>query len=109
MCCSLAARALYQLDSDETFLVMITVLNLVQWSVLIALPVVQVCMSSSLIMVFYTCGYGVQAVRLTVTGNEVETLGQELRTRPFVYSDAAQLDLDSLVMYTSNLNMSVST
>jgi len=50
-----------------------------------------------------------QAVRLTVTGNEIETLGQELRTRPFVYSDAAQLDLDSLVMYTSNLNMSVST
>jgi len=49
-----------------------------------------------------------QAVRLTVTGNEIETLGQELRTRPFVYSDAAQLDLDSLVMYTSNLNMSVS-
>ncbi|XP_065887312.1 uncharacterized protein [Dysidea avara] len=82
-----AARALYQLDSGETFVVVITVLNLIQWSVLIALPVVQ-------------------ALRLTVTGNEIETLGQELRTRPFVYSDAAQLDLDSLVMYTSNLNMS---
>ena len=48
-----------------------------------------------------------QGVRLTVAGNELETLGQELRTRPFVYQDAPQLDLDSLVMYTSNLNMNV--
>jgi len=46
-------------------------------------------------------------VRLTVAGNELETLGQELRTRPFVYRDVPQLDLDSLVMYTSNLNMNV--
>jgi len=51
-CCSLAARALYQLDSDETFLVVITVLNLVQWSVLIALPMVQVCMSSCFLWCF---------------------------------------------------------
>ena len=47
-------------------------------------------------------------MRLTIAGNELETLGQELRTRPFVYQDVPQLDLDSLVMYTSNLSMNVS-
>ena len=32
----------------------------------------------------------------------------EVRARPYSYNDTPQLDLDSLVVFTSSLNMSVS-
>jgi len=38
----LAARSLYQLDSEYQFAVVATSLNVIQWGIVIAIPVVQV-------------------------------------------------------------------
>jgi len=38
----LAARSLYQLDSEYQFAVVVTSLNVIQWGIVIAIPIVQV-------------------------------------------------------------------
>lgn len=47
----------------------------------------------------------VQAVRLTSVCSDLKKIGHELRARPFGYQDVSQSDLDSLLLYTTNLNM----
>ena len=39
---------------------------------------------------------------------KLKKTGLEVRSRPYSYTDTPQLDLDSLVMYTTGLKMSVS-
>ena len=41
------ARSLYQLDSEYRFTVIVTSLNVIEWSVVIAIPIVQVKMQYS--------------------------------------------------------------
>lgn len=47
----------------------------------------------------------IQAVRLTSACRELQKIGHELRSRPFGYQEAQQQDLDSLLLYTTTLNM----
>lgn len=47
----------------------------------------------------------VQAIRLTSVCSDLKKIGHELRARPFGYQDALQDDLDSLLLYTTNLSM----
>lgn len=47
----------------------------------------------------------IQASRLSSTCNELRYIGLELRARPFGYQDTPQADLDSIVIYTTNLRL----
>ncbi|CAG2103795.1 unnamed protein product, partial [Medioppia subpectinata] len=47
----------------------------------------------------------VQAVRLTNCCQGLRRIGHELRSRPFGYQDTPQEDLDSLLLFTSNIRM----
>ena len=49
-----------------------------------------------------------QASRVTRAAMKLKKTGLEVRSRPYSYTDTPQLDLDSLVMYTTGLKMSVS-
>ena len=50
-----------------------------------------------------------QASRVTRAGARLKKVGMEVRSRPYSYIDTPQLDLDSLVLYTTSLRMSVSS
>ena len=47
----------------------------------------------------------IQAVRLTNACQELRRIGHELRSRPFGYQETSQEDLDSLLLFTSNIQM----
>ncbi len=47
----------------------------------------------------------IQAVRLTNSCQNLRRIGHELRSRPFGYQDTSQDDLNSLLIYTSNIKM----
>ena len=47
----------------------------------------------------------IQAVRLTNCCQDLRRIGHELRSRPFGYQDTSQEDLDSLLLFTSNIKM----
>lgn len=47
----------------------------------------------------------VQAVRLTNSCQNLRRIGHVLRSRPFGYQDTPQEDLDSLLIYTSNIKL----
>ena len=47
----------------------------------------------------------VQAARLTEACKKIRHIGHELRSRPFCYTQEPYYDLDSLLNYTSTLNM----
>lgn len=49
-----------------------------------------------------------QAARVTRSCMRLKKAASEVRARPYSYNDTPQLDLDSLVTFTSSLNMSVS-
>ena len=49
-----------------------------------------------------------QAARVTRSCMRLKKAASEVRARPYSYNDTPQLDLDSLVVFTSSLNMSVS-
>ena len=66
--------------------IVIVLLSLFFWSTLFAAPLVQ-------------------GVRLTSACGDLRKIGHELRSRPFGYQDASQQDLDSLLLYTTNLSM----
>lgn len=61
-------------------------INIILWITLLASPIIQ-------------------GVRLTGACSSVKKLGHELRSRPFGYQDTPLEDLDSLLLYTSTLNM----
>ena len=48
-----------------------------------------------------------QAARVTRSGVWVKKTALEIRSRPYIYKDTPQLELDSFVTYCSNLNMTV--
>ena len=48
-----------------------------------------------------------QAARVTRSCMRLKKAATEVRARPYSYNDTPQLDLDSLVTFTSSLNMSV--
>ena len=52
--------------------------------------------------------YTLQASRVTRAAVRLKKMGLEVRSRPYSYADTPQLDLDSLVLYTTGLKMSVS-
>ena len=45
---------------------------------------------------------------MTRAAVRLKKVGLEVRSRPYSYADTPQLDLDSLVLYTTGLKMSVS-
>ena len=47
----------------------------------------------------------IQAVRLTNSCQDLRDIGHELRSRPFGYQDTPQDDLDSLLLFTSNIRL----
>lgn len=47
----------------------------------------------------------IQAVRLTSACENLKEVGQEVRVRPFVHSNTPRSELDSLLLYTSALNI----
>ena len=49
----------------------------------------------------------IQAARVTRSCMRLKKAASEVRARPYSYNDTPQLDLDSLVIFTSSLNMSV--
>ena len=48
-----------------------------------------------------------QAVQVTTVCSKLKHVGLELRTRPFMYSQVQQLELDSFLLYTSSITMDV--
>ena len=49
-----------------------------------------------------------QATLVTITCQKIRNLGMDLRTRPYTYLETSQLDLDSLVLYTTSITVDVS-
>ena len=45
---------------------------------------------------------------VTITCQKIRKLGMDLRTRPYTYSEISQLDLDSLLLYTTSITGDVS-
>lgn len=66
--------------------VVIVLLSLFFWCTLFTVPIVQ-------------------AIRLTSACCDLKRIGHELRARPFGYQAVSQEDLDSLLLYTTNLSM----
>ena len=52
--------------------------------------------------------YHTQAARLTSKCRQLRRLGLQVRSRPFIYSDTPQLDLDSFLQYTNSTRYTVS-
>lgn len=46
-----------------------------------------------------------KAARLTTTCSMIQSIGHEVRVRPFVYQSTPGEDLDTLLLYTSSLKM----
>lgn len=68
------------------YAIVIVLLSLLFWSTLFAVPIVQ-------------------SIRLTGACSDLKQIGHEIRARPFGYQDTDQSDLDSLLLYTTNLSM----
>ena len=68
------------------YAIVIVLLSLIFWSSLFAVPIIQ-------------------AIRLTGACADLKKIGHEIRARPFGYQDTDQSDLDSLLLYTTNLSM----
>lgn len=47
----------------------------------------------------------IQGVRLTNVCKELKRIGHEIRSRPFGYQDTTRAELDSLLLYTTTLDM----
>lgn len=45
---------------------------------------------------------------MTAVCEKILNLGMELRSRPFVYANTSQLDLDSFLLYTTTIRVEVS-
>lgn len=89
--CKLSAGVYALLASGEfnlwsPYAIAIVLLSLLFWSSLFAVPIVQ-------------------AIRLTAACTDLRKIGHEIRARPFGYQDTDQSDLDSLLLYTTNLSM----
>lgn len=65
---------------------LLAISSLIYWSILLIVPLLQ-------------------AARLTNSCQSVSGIGHELCARPFCYQQAARDDLDSLLTYTSSLNL----
>ncbi|XP_065888938.1 uncharacterized protein [Dysidea avara] len=79
-----SVRSWLSTDGDELLAVIIGLLNVLSW-LFLALFIVT------------------QATRLTVACHKIRNLGMELRSRPFAYAETSQLDLDSLLLYTTSI------
>lgn len=66
--------------------IVIVLLSLFFWTTLFSVPLIQ-------------------AIRLTSACSDLRKIGHEIRARPFGYQDTPQSDLDSLLLYTTNLSM----
>ena len=71
-----------------------------------------VCVWRSACMCVWSCvswkySRSPQAARVTRAGLRLRRTCLEIRSRPYSYTDTPQLDLDSLVLFTNNINMGV--
>ncbi|XP_065888052.1 uncharacterized protein [Dysidea avara] len=73
-------------DDDDSKGLVIGVLNALSWLFLVILIIGQACW-------------------LTVTSEKFFDLGMDMRTRPFVYANTSQVDLDSFLLYTSSITV----
>ena len=89
--CKLSVGVYAFLASSEfnrwsAFTIAIVLLSLVFWLTLFTVPLIQ-------------------GIRLTSACSDLRKIGHELRSRPFGYQETPQSDLDSLLLYTTNLDM----
>lgn len=89
--CKLSTGVYALLASGEfnhwsAYAIAIVLMSLLFWSSLFAVPIIQ-------------------SIRLTAACADLKKIGHEIRARPFGYQDADQSDLDSLLLYTTNLSM----
>lgn len=84
-----ATRNWLKTDGDNIVAIIAGLLNTVSW-LFLALFII------------------VQAALVTITCQKIRYLGMDLRTRPYTYSQTSQLDLDSLVLYTTSITVDVS-
>ncbi|XP_065887314.1 uncharacterized protein [Dysidea avara] len=77
---------LKELESGELLAIATGVCSVVEWSCYVAL-------------------IAIQAVQVTTVCSKLKHVGLELRTRPFMYSQVQQLELDSFLLYTSSITM----
>ncbi|XP_067141139.1 uncharacterized protein [Centruroides vittatus] len=89
---SITAVAIYGIltgknhSMSNPFSIISLLINIILWISLLANPIIQ-------------------GIRLTGACSSVKKLGHELRSRPFGYQDTPLQELDSLLLYTSTLNM----
>lgn len=72
--------------NDSLATVILTLLSAILWLSLMAVPIFQ-------------------AIKLSSACGMLASLGRELWSRPFVYQHIDQNELDSLLLYTSTLNL----
>lgn len=81
--------SLQQLKPDDDDLVLAAItgfLSSIQWTVWLVIPLIQ-------------------AARVTHAGTQLKEKAMEIRSRPFLYMNAPQIELDSLIIYCSNVHL----
>lgn len=73
-------------DSKSNLVPYMSVINVILWVLIALAPFVQ-------------------AARLTTACSMIQSIGHEVRVRPFVYQGTSGEDLDSILLYTSSLKM----
>ncbi|XP_011154728.1 uncharacterized protein LOC105192355 isoform X1 [Harpegnathos saltator] len=68
-------------------------------------PVTYVNVMNVMLWILISIAPFVQAARLTTACSTIQTIGHEVRVRPFVYQGTPGQDLDTILLYTSSLRM----
>lgn len=76
----------YNNGDDQSPVTWVTIVNVVLWILISIAPFVQ-------------------AARLTTACSMIQSIGHEVRIRPFVYQSTPGEDLDTILLYTSSLKM----
>lgn len=108
-----ATRNWLKTDGDNRLAVMTGLLNTLSWLFLAMIIIAQVsskCISyvSPNYRVLWNLFILLQATLVTIACQKIRNLGMDLRTRPYTYLETSQLDLDSLVLYTTSITVDVS-
>ncbi|KAH0564191.1 hypothetical protein KQX54_010093 [Cotesia glomerata] len=73
-------------DTKENLVPYVSIVNVILWIMISVVPFIQ-------------------AARLTTACSMMQSIGHEVRVRPFVYQGTPGEDLDSILLYTSSLKM----
>jgi hypothetical protein len=73
-------------DEDDAFKLTVAVLNIITWFSLVSLPIIQ-------------------ATRVTRACHILKDTATEIRSRPLLYTNTPQLELDSLLLLTQSVRL----